>query len=287
MLKKMTSKDIFNKVKSSLTNIYSPSEASNITLLLLSHTFQLTRHDILLEQSTKSYNYQLVEDYLARLQKHEPIQYVLEQSHFYGMDFAVSPAVLIPRPETEELVQLILTENDTKNELKILDIGTGSGCIAITLAKMLANAEVFAIDISQDALQIARKNAKANQTRVHFRQADILAVPHDDNIYDVIVSNPPYIALAEKVAMQANVLNFEPAQALFVPDDNPLLFYEKIKLFAEKNLCEGGKLYFEINEKLGKEVVDLLEISAFFAKIQLVQDLQGKDRIITATKQAK
>ncbi|TAH20803.1 MAG: peptide chain release factor N(5)-glutamine methyltransferase [Cytophagales bacterium] len=287
MLNKMTSKDIFNKVKSSLANIYSTSEASNIALLLLEHTFQLKKQDIILQQASVLYDYELVEDALARLQQHEPIQYILGEAHFFGLDFAVSPAVLIPRPETEELVRLIIDENENREDLKILDIGTGSGCIAISLAKMLKKPAIFAIDISQDALQIARKNAKTNHTKVHFHQSDILEVPHDGTVYDIIVSNPPYIALAEKAFMQANVLDFEPTQALFVPDDNSLLFYEKITLFAQNNLGEGGKLYFEINERFGNEVVDLLKTSAYFAEIQLVQDLQGKDRIVTATRQAK
>lgn len=283
MLQKMTNKDIFKQVKSSLANIYSDSEVSNIAFLLLEKILKINKKDIILNNIPTLCDFELIAEAVARLQQHEPIQYILGEAHFYGLDFAVSPAVLIPRPETEELVQLIVDENREKEGLKVLDIGTGSGCIAICLAKKLKRPEISAIDISEESLQIAKENAKRNEVKIDFQCVDILKDSFENIKYGIIVSNPPYITITEKEKMQANVLNFEPAQALFVPNDKPLLFYEKIAIFASNYLNENGKIYFEINENFGSEVVNLLHSLTCFTQIRLIKDLQGKNRIVTAT----
>lgn len=282
MLQKIRSKDIFNQVKNSLTDIYDEAEASNITYLLVEKLLKIKKQDVILNSECVVADSEIVWQAITRLRQHEPIQYVLEEAHFYGFDFKVTPAVLIPRPETEELVAVIIAENKEKENLTIVDIGTGSGCIAIVLAKKLKKARVYGIDISTSALEIARENAQKNEAEILFLEMDML-----QNIIaikaDIIVSNPPYIRELEKAQMQANVLDFEPSQALFVPDELPLLFYEKITAIAQHSLKLGGKLYFEINEKFGNEVVHLLCSSKGFDKIKLIRDLQGRDRIVSAT----
>ncbi len=282
MLQKIRSKDIFNQVKRSLTNIYDEAEASNITFLLLEKLLKIGKQDVILNSDCAVADSEIVLEAISRLQQHEPIQYVLEEAHFYGFDFKVTPAVLIPRPETEELVALVVAENKEKERLTIVDIGTGSGCIAIVLAKKLKNPSVYGIDISTGALEIARENAQINEAEVIFWELDILQGIINIKA-DIIVSNPPYIRELEKAQMQANVLDFEPSQALFVPDELPFLFYEKIISLAQQSLKLGGKLYFEINERFGNEVVSLLHLSNSFNEVRLIRDLQGRDRIVSAT----
>ncbi|GAB4189417.1 MAG: peptide chain release factor N(5)-glutamine methyltransferase [Thermoflexibacter sp.] len=262
--------------------VYEETEAQNIAFLLIAFLYQMKKRDILLnrEISDNQYNAKSLDAFIYRLQQHEPIQYVLGEAHFYGLDLKVTPAVLIPRPETEELVHLIIQENRHISSLNVLDIGTGSGCIPIILSKYLKNAQIHAIDISQEALAIAQKNAQANEAHIMFHQFDILssdleALP----FFDIIVSNPPYIREIEKKYMQANVLHYEPVHALFVPDNQPLLFYERIAFLASKRLKKGGRLYFEINENFGKQVADLL-LSLHFKEVKTFKDLQGKDRIV-------
>jgi release factor glutamine methyltransferase len=282
MLQKIRSKDIFNQVKSSLTSIYEEGEASVITFLLLEKLLKISRQEVMLNSEYAQTNMTILLQAVSRLHLHEPIQYVLGEAHFYGFDFKVTPAVLIPRPETEELIALIVEENKEKENLTIVDIGTGSGCIAIVLAKKLKNPSVYGIDISTSALQIARENAQRNEAEVIFLEFDILQAALSMRA-DIIVSNPPYIRELEKAQMQTNVLDFEPSQALFVPDALPLLFYEKITSLAQQSLKFGGKLYFEINENFGNEVVSLLRLSNSFGEVRLIKDLQGKDRIVSAT----
>ncbi|MEO5910389.1 MAG: peptide chain release factor N(5)-glutamine methyltransferase [Pelobium sp.] len=220
------------------------------------------------------------QNYLQQLQKHIPIQYVLEEAYFYGKLFKVSPAVLIPRPETEELVHLIIQEQKNKT-IHILDIGTGSGCIPISLKINLPNATIDAIDISHDALTIAKENAFKLAVTVNFEQKDALNLKADEfPLYDVIVSNPPYIAEKEKLEMDKGVLDYEPHLALFVANENPLLFYDKISDFALSNLKKEGVLYFEINQSLGKETQELLYKKGFDAVI--IKDINQNDRIIKA-----
>ncbi len=220
---------------------------------------------------------------ITRLKNYEPIQYILGNTEFYGLLFQVNPYVLIPRPETEELVGWIIDDSKDKQDISILDIGTGSGCIAVTLAKHLPTAKIYALDISEDALKLAKVNATNNEVEVEFIEADILDVDLGDMQFDVIVSNPPYVRELEKEAMSANVLNHEPHLALFVKDDDALLFYRKITEISESILKPNGQLYFEINENLGERTKELLANNSF-NNIELKMDIFEKDRMIKAIK---
>lgn len=268
-----------------LEDIYPKNEASSIfyicmtTLLGCTKAELLCMRDITLseEQSCR------LDQMLKRLMNHEPIQHITGQSEFYGSHFCVTKDTLIPRPETEELADWIITDWSGK-ECSALDIGTGSGCIAITLAKNMKKAEVTAIDISEEALIVAKENAKANSCHINFAQLDILDRQKRDEAgaFDIIVSNPPYIREAEKEDMQRNVLDYEPATALFVPDNDPLLFYREIAEFGKTHLKNNGKLYFEINQAFGNETVELLS-NLGYEEIILRKDMFGKDRMIRAT----
>jgi release factor glutamine methyltransferase len=216
---------------------------------------------------------------LTGLEQHRPIQYIFGKAHFYGLEFEVNENTLIPRPETEEMVEWVLSENKHRSAVKIVDIGTGSGCIAVSLAKNLPDARVFAIDVSEDAVAIARRNAEQNNTSVTFWQKDILATDILPEMFDIIVSNPPYVRNLEKAEIEQNVLEYEPHLALFVDDNDPLLFYRKIALLAKGVLKPGGKLYFEINQYLGTETAEMLEQLQFTA-IELRKDIYGNDRMI-------
>lgn len=220
---------------------------------------------------------------ILRLKIHEPIQYIIGETEFYGLPFKVNKHTLIPRPETEELVEWIYSEfsnqQSTINNQQFLDIGTGSGCIAISLAKYLPNSKVSALDISEEALKIARENAETNKVEVDFFQKDILAAETLPKKYDVIISNPPYVRELEKKQMQQNVLKHEPESALYVGNEDPLLFYRTISHLAKKHLNPEGKLFFEINEYLADELTALLEDEGF-KNIQVKKDIFGKDRMI-------
>lgn len=218
---------------------------------------------------------------LYQLEQQKPIQYIFGHTHFYGLDLEVNSNTLIPRPETEELVEWIIHENKTRGAIKILDIGTGSGCIAISLAKNLPDAEVYAIDVSEGALAVAKRNALANNVSVKFIQQDILAVEALPEQFDVIVSNPPYVRNLEKAEIKQNVLEYEPHLALFVEDNDALIFYRKIALLAKASLPQNGKLYYEINQYLGNETVQMLE-GFKFTNVVLRQDMYGNDRMISA-----
>jgi release factor glutamine methyltransferase len=228
----------------------------------------------------------------SELKNQRPIQYILGETTFYGLSFLVNENTLIPRPETEELVELIIesTNYELRNtKLKVLDIGTGSGCIAISLAKHLPTSEVYAIDVSEEALVTAKKNAELNKVAIDFISTNILdvvtlsAVAGLDKQFDIIVSNPPYVRNLEKSEIKPNVLEYEPHLALFVDDIDPLLFYRKIAELAIKNLNPNGKLYFEINQYLGKETIKLLEDFGF-RNVELKKDIYGNDRMLRATK---
>ncbi|MEC3881727.1 peptide chain release factor N(5)-glutamine methyltransferase [Parapedobacter sp. 10938] len=224
---------------------------------------------------------------LSALQQAKPIQYILGHTWFMGMKLAVSDAVLIPRPETEELVHLITRHHRPSTvPLRIIDIGTGSGCIAIALKKALPKAQVYALDVSSDALRVAQQNAKSLSAQINFIQADILewdAVFQNDHRFDIVVSNPPYITTAERGQMHSNVLEHEPHLALFVQGDAPLLFYEHIAAFASSHLLPDGNLYVEINRNYGKEVSDLFHKKGFRA-VTVHSDMQGADRMVCAKK---
>jgi release factor glutamine methyltransferase len=219
---------------------------------------------------------------LDSLKNEIPIQYLLGKTSFYGLDFEVNPAVLIPRPETEELVDWIISYDQihkSTKPLRILDIGTGSGCIAISLAKNIPNSQVFAIDVSEKALATAQKNAEINNVKVAFLEENILETDDLEQQFDIIVSNPPYVRQLEKQEIKKNVLDNEPHLALFVEDNDALVFYRKIAELAQKNLLPNGQLFFEINQYLGKEMMELLEKMGF-KNIELRKDIYGNDRMI-------
>lgn len=225
---------------------------------------------------------QELEDILQRLSRFEPLQYIEGRTLFLGREFWVAPGVLIPRPETEELVELMLKEIPA--DARILDVGTGSGCIAISLAKELPDTLVTAWDVSPEALSVARANARKLQSNVRFVECDVLACQVDEvGLYDVIVSNPPYVTEAEKADMEPNVLQWEPSLALFVPDDDPLRFYRRIAVLGRDMLADGGRLYFEINRAYGREMVEMLRAMGYVG-VRGEKDLSQNDRFVIAEK---
>lgn len=270
-----------NHIQSELQGLYPETEIRSFTNLIIEKLTGFSRTQIILNKNTLFSDIQRheIESFIELLKKHVPIQYILGETEFYGLQFKVNDSVLIPRPETEELVDWIRTENNCTEALNILDIGTGSGCIAIALKHEFPNAAVEAFDISDRALETARSNAALNRMEVEFSKVDILNVPDQNKKWDIIVSNPPYIPEQDKSEMDANVLDHEPHLALFVPDNDPLLFYRHIALFAKKQLNPDGKLYFEIHRDYGTECVELL-ISLGFSDVELRKDISGNNRMI-------
>ncbi|AOW11183.1 peptide chain release factor N(5)-glutamine methyltransferase [Flavobacterium gilvum] len=267
-----------------LASIYDEGEAESFFYLILEEKQQLKRVDLALKPDLvlSDEEIQVWNSILEQLKLEIPIQYLLGKTSFYGLEFEVNSTVLIPRPETEELVDWIIESQKSKDKsqnLKILDIGTGSGCIAVSLAKNLPNAKVFAIDVSEKALATAKKNAESNSVDVTFMEQNILETTDLGQEFDIIVSNPPYVRNLEKEEIKKNVLDNEPHLALFVDDNDALLFYRKIAELAQKNLSVSGELYFEINQYLGEEMVDLLE-KMNFKNIELRKDIYGNDRMI-------
>jgi len=259
--------------------IYDRQEAESLVSWLFEQHLDYRRSDSLKEADETTFPRKLFLDF-ERLKTGEPIQYILGKGPFYGRDFLVNKSTLIPRNETEELVHLIIKENPEVG-LKILDIGTGTGCIPISLDLEMNTPEVFGVDISEEALSVAKKNAVALDSKVTFLRCDILSQIPEVPKLDILVSNPPYVLLSEKSLMHQNVLDFEPELALFVPNDDPLLFYNAIANKALQLLKAGGKLYFEINEKYGDGVVQLLT-ELGYSEVRLRKDLNGKDRMIKA-----
>lgn len=282
----MNLKQLLQKFHQELDSFFGKEEVDSFFNILLEYYLKMKRTDFILNPDTKLTVEQLKDfnNVLLRLKKQEPIQYILGETFFYGLRFKVNNNTLIPRPETEELVSWILEVCENK-KIKILDIGTGSGCIAISLAKYLPKAKVFALDISESALQVAKENAQFNNVEITFIKADILNWRHEDIRlnFDVIVSNPPYVREQEKLEMKPNVVNYEPHQALFVTNNNPLQFYETIGYFAKEHLKSNGFLFFEINQYLGNETQQLLK-HLDFNTTELKQDLFGRDRMLKATK---
>ncbi len=284
-----TIKDVFTAFKQTLESIYDPNEIEALTLMSIAEITNLSKAYIKAfpEKELTVQQCEMLNDTLSRLQTSEPIQYILGKTEFYGLQFKVNASVLIPRPETEELVEWAIAEvKSQKSKVKILDIGTGSGCIAISLKKNLPNADVSAIDISPEALKTARENAELNKVEIDFIHTDILShhlqpATHNPQLYSLIISNPPYVTLDDKTQMHTNVTDFEPHTALFVPEDDPLIFYKAIADFAIKNLASDGLLFLEINENLGNETVDLLNDKGF-KNIELRKDMSGRDRMIKA-----
>lgn len=268
-----------------LSNLNPETEIQSFFTILVEFKLHLSRIQLALEHNFELDNDDLdfLQNALLKLKNQIPIQYIVGETAFYGLLFKVDKNVLIPRPETEELVEWILQNHKNSNSLKILDVGTGSGCIAISLAKNLPNTKVSAIDISQEALNVAKNNAALNQATVDFIQADILKIEKLSTNFDIIVSNPPYVREMEKSQMQQNVLSNEPHLALFVENENPLLFYDKIAELAKNHLTENGVLYFEINQYLGSETVELLK-SKGFKNIELKKDIYGVDRMVKCLK---
>jgi release factor glutamine methyltransferase len=282
---------LFKEIKSiflqELSSIYDKMEIESFFYIVLEKFHDLKRIDLALNQNIKMDEMQHLqwENVILELKLQKPIQYILGETEFYGLKFLVNKNVLIPRPETEELVELIVAESRmSKNKwLKILDIGTGSGCIAVSLAKNIANAKVVAIDVSEQALETAKKNAQINEVEVDFILKNILKTENLEETFDVIVSNPPYVRMLEKEEIKPNVLENEPHLALFVENDDALIFYKKIAELAKKNLSENGRLYFEINQYLGNETVELLE-NLEFKNVELIKDIYGNHRMIKGTK---
>ena len=262
-----------------LTSIFDEKEIESFFYIILEAFHTLKRVDLVLNPDLELDTIQLLrwEAVLSQLIEQKPIQYILGETEFYGLPFYVNENTLIPRPETEELVEWIIKDLKFKN-LKILDIGTGSGCIAISLAKNLPDALVFAIDVSEKALATAKKNAERNEVKVTFIEKNILETENLNQQFDIIVSNPPYVRNLEKQEIHKNVLDYEPHLALFVDDNDPLVFYRKITELALKNLSKSGQLYFEINQYLGKEMVELLE-KYHFKNIEIKKDIYGNDRM--------
>ena len=279
---------MFRTLRTRLAAVYTDGEAQAIVFLVLEKLFGLSRTDVLmggLERLTAEQTVEL-EQVMLRLEQGEPVQYVLGVADFDGMTLGVAPGVLIPRPETEELVEWIAEDFKSAKRLRILDIGTGSGCIALSLARRFTDASVTAWDISDDALRIASANAERQGLDVEFKKRDALCtkVPEADVAnYDIIVSNPPYICEKERVDMDNNVLQHEPATALFVPDNDPLLFYRAISDLAQKMLRSGGCLYFEINREYGKETAEMMSAMGFDS-VELRKDFMENDRMVKGTK---
>ena len=266
-------------------NDFSKSEINTFFKLLCEDIIGIKPHQIIINAANKvsDSDLNLFFDAINRLKLDEPIQYIIGHSYFLGNKFKLSPSVLIPRPETEELISWIFAHYKPFEKLKILELGTGSGCIAITLAKHFINSKVFALDISDHALEVARFNSDLNNTNVVFFKADILNLEVLDENYDIIVSNPPYVGKSEISKMSPNVLDYEPHLALFVEDSNPLIFYKSIKKIILANLSPNGHCFLEINEAYGEELMQLYE-DLSFDSVVLKKDIFNKNRMIKIKK---
>lgn len=281
-----------------LEKIYGSDEANALIMILLEHYFNIDRMKIAMDPELRLSESEMLTLHFAvkELLKNKPVQYIIGETEFCGMRFFVNENVLIPRPETEELVnKLAVTPNSSfrpkrsgveksPTHISILDIGTGSGCIAISLAKLLKDSAVTAVDVSEKALEVAKKNAEANEVSVTFIKDDILNPQNRDLLngqFDIIVSNPPYVCESEKSEMRANVLDYEPSTALFVSDNDPLIFYRKILEFAQKALKPNGQIWFEINEKFGNETAELCH-SEGFKNVEIIRDFRERERILRA-----
>ena len=281
-------RDIRNYYCEQLCSIYDKDEASAMILILLEHYFKITRVKMAMEPDLRLSESEMLTFHFAvkDLLKNKPIQYIIGETEFCDLKFKVNENVLIPRPETSELVYKIVERQKTKDkrQLSILDIGTGSGCIAISLAKNIPGSKVHALDISEKALEVAKENAINNNVDVTFINDDILSLKNNiETKFDIIVSNPPYVRELEKAEMRDNVLNWEPHNALFVSDNDPLIFYRNILEFAQTHLNENGEIWFEINEYLGKEMTVLCKEYGF-SDIEIFKDFRGKERVVKVNK---
>ena len=288
----MRLKDIQNIFHKELDAIFGKNEVGSFFNILISYYLKLNRIALVLDPDltiSKEEEQPLFEA-LSRLKLEEPIQYIIGETEFFGLPFKVNEHTLIPRPETEELVEWIVkchSEQSEESKLNIIDIGTGTGCIAISLAKNLPNAKVYALDVSEEAIKIAKQNAELNKVKIHFIKADILdwknVSQRQNGKFDIIVSNPPYVRNLEKVEIKNNVLEHEPHLALFVEDTNPLQFYKAITEFAVDKLVKNGLLFFEINQYLGDETKRLLQDKGFL-DLELKTDIFGNNRMLKGKK---
>jgi len=281
----MNSKLLLEHTKKTIEEFETKGEAESISFLILEDLFQLSRMDILVEKEIKmtTDSDEKLQSILNQLKTGKPIQHILGKVEFYGRQFLVNPNVLIPRRETEELVHLVLENHPDLSEQLIVDIGTGSGIIPITIAKERKHCEVYAADISSSALATAERNATLNHAHVHFIQTDILEEELNIPKANIWISNPPYVLEKEKTEMEIKVFDHEPSNALFVPDHDALVFYERITQLASHHLVTEGALYFEINEQFGKEVKLIMEEKGF-QNVVIKKDMQGKDRFVYGTK---
>lgn len=279
----MTMRETMQKLRNALRPIYGDRETEAIIRIIFHYLKGWTTVDMLIHEpeTLSPFLESEIDGILRRLLRHEPIQYITGEARFHGMEFHVTPDVLIPRPETDELVDIIVGDANDASDLRILDIAAGSGCIAIALARSLPFPRVSALEISEAALKVARDNASRLKADVSFIHADIFKWQPSPASFDIIVSNPPYIDESEKAAMEPNVLEYEPAQALFVPDSDPLVFYRRIAEVARTGLSEGGRLYLEINPRHAAELSELLKKNGF-SDIETIKDSYEKDRFIRA-----
>ena len=277
-------RELLKKLRDALRPVYGNGETEAIIRIIFHYLKGWNTVDLLVhEQDEASHFLQSeVDEILARLLDHEPIQYITGEARFHGLELKVTPDVLIPRPETSELVDIIADDASGREDLRVLDLCTGSGCIAVALARSLRFPEITAVDVSAPALKVAKENADTLKTRINFIHADIFKwMP--TKTFDIIVSNPPYIDESEKVDMDDNVLKYEPQQALFVPDDNPLVFYKRIAEIAAASLAPGGKLYLEINPRHAAELTACLSEKGF-SEVETLRDSYDKMRFITSSK---
>lgn len=280
-------RDIVQYFKAELAELYEPGEIDRFVEYCLEDFAGITKKEMLLNAERTVSESELLKFHFAvkDLKRGRPIQYILGKAAFYGMDFIVTPDVLIPRPETEELVGLVLAEASRHNEsFSIVDIGTGSGCIAVTLKKKWPRCHMYAVDVSEGALQVAKQNAAQQECEVNFLQLDVLSPEAAEKIpsCSVIVSNPPYIRESEQSSMAKNVTDYEPHTALFVPENDALVFYRAIAVIGKKRLKPGGKIFVEINEALGLETCILFQKEGY-RDVQLKTDLQGKERFVVCS----
>lgn len=280
----MTIDQTKRSIISRIAPLYPRREAAWMARIILEHLTGKSEVDLLIgaDKEVSDFIAGKVDGIVERLLNHEPLQYILGETYFYGHIFKVTPATLIPRPETAELIDMIVDDADSATDLRVIDLGTGSGCIAVSLAMALKFASVMAVDISADAVAVATENASRLHAKVTCEVADMLALVPVPGSYDIIVSNPPYIAAHERASMDANVLDYEPSTALFVPDDDPLKFYRAITRYASVALAAGGRLYFEINPLYADEMVSMVRAEISGADVEVTLDAQGRKRFLRA-----
>lgn len=283
----MTLKECITNIIRQLQPTYSENEARWMARVIFEQLKGYTQVDLIIhaDDTVSDFILTKINNVISRLLDHEPIQYIFGETKFYGITLKVNRNVLIPRPETEELVDMIVSDADNREDLRVADICTGSGCIAIALARNLKFPIITAVDISEPALEVARQNALMTKTNITFRRLDALNLPPVDPSarLDIVVSNPPYIGEAERTSMEKNVLDYEPQQALFVPDSNPLLFYKAISLWAMQQLKPGGKIYFELNPFHANDLTKWMTANGW-DNVTLIPDMQKLTRFLTAQK---